>query len=72
MIYHMFPDNCRSEARSAVASTRIEQHPSHRTRGPCRPTPGLSDRQQSGGIIPHPVNHSLALLRMGKELSETC
>ena len=31
-----------------------------------------SDRQQSGDIIPHALNHSLALLRMGKELPETC
>jgi len=31
-----------------------------------------SDWQQSGGIIPHAVNHSLVLLRMGKELPETC
>ena len=30
-----------------------------------------SDRQQSGCIIPHAVNHSLALLRMGKKLPET-
>ena len=31
-----------------------------------------TDRQQFGCIIPHVVNHSLALLRMGKKLSETC
>ena len=31
-----------------------------------------SDRQQSGCIIPRAVIHSLALLRMGKELPETC
>jgi len=31
-----------------------------------------TDRQQSGDIIPHAVNHSLALLRMGKELPVTC
>jgi len=31
-----------------------------------------SDRQISGDIIPHTVNHSLALLRMGKKLHETC
>jgi len=31
-----------------------------------------SDRQQSGDIIAHAVNHSLALLRMGKGLPETC
>jgi len=31
-----------------------------------------SDRHQSGNIIPHAVHHSLALLRMGKELPETC
>ena len=31
-----------------------------------------SDRQQSGGIIPHAVIHNLALLRMGIELPETC
>jgi len=31
-----------------------------------------SDRQQSEDIIPHAVNHSLAFLRMGKELPETC
>ena len=31
-----------------------------------------SDRQQSGDIIPHAVSHSLALLKMGKELPETC
>ena len=31
-----------------------------------------SDRQQSGGIIPHAVIHSLALLKMGKELPVTC
>ena len=32
----------------------------------------VSDRQQSGDIIPHAVIHSLALLRMGIELTETC
>ena len=31
-----------------------------------------SDRQQSRAIIPHTVNHSLALLRMVKELPEIC
>ena len=31
-----------------------------------------SDRQQSGDIIPYAVIHNLALLRMGKELPETC
>jgi len=31
-----------------------------------------TDRQQSGCIIPHAVNHSLALLSMGKKLPETC
>jgi len=31
-----------------------------------------SDRQQSGDIIPHAVIHSLTLLKMGKELPETC
>jgi len=31
-----------------------------------------SDRHQSGDIIPHAVNHSLALLRICKELPETC
>ena len=31
-----------------------------------------TDRQQSGDIIPHAVNHSLAFLRMGKELPEIC
>jgi len=31
-----------------------------------------SDRLQSGDIIPYAVNHSLALLRMDKELPETC
>jgi len=31
-----------------------------------------SDRQQSGDIIPHAVNQSLALLRMGKKFPETC
>ena len=36
----------------------LEQHPSH--------------RQQSGDTIPPAVIHSLALLRMGKELPETC
>ena len=29
-------------------------------------------RQQLGCIIPHAVKHSLALLRMGKKLPETC
>ena len=32
----------------------------------------VSDRQLSGDNIPHAVNHSLALLRKGKELPETC
>ena len=31
-----------------------------------------SDRQVSGDIIPHAVIHSLAILRMGEELPETC
>jgi len=31
-----------------------------------------SDRQQSGDIIPHAVNQNPELLRMGKELPETC
>jgi len=31
-----------------------------------------SDRQLSGDIIPRAVNHSLALLRIDKELPETC
>ena len=31
-----------------------------------------SDRQQSGDIIPHAVIQSIVLLRMGKELPETC
>jgi len=31
-----------------------------------------SDREQSGGIIPRAVIHSLALLKMGKGLPETC
>ena len=31
-----------------------------------------TDRQLSGDIITHAVNHNLALLRMGKELPETC
>jgi len=31
-----------------------------------------SDRHQSGDFILHAVHHSLALLRMGKELPETC
>ena len=30
------------------------------------------DRQQSGDIIPNAVSHSLALLKMGKKLPETC
>jgi len=30
------------------------------------------NRQQSGGIIPQAVIHSLALLKMDKELPETC
>jgi len=31
-----------------------------------------SDRQQSGGIIPHAVIHRLTLLKTGKELPEKC
>ena len=30
------------------------------------------DRQQFGDVVPHAVNHNLALLMMGKELPETC
>jgi len=31
-----------------------------------------SDRRQSSDNIPHSVNHSIALLMMGKEFPETC
>jgi len=41
----------------------VEQHPSHQTH---------NNRQQSGDIIPLAVSLSLALLKMGKELPETC
>jgi len=31
-----------------------------------------TDRQQFGRLVPHAVKHSLAVLRMGIKLPETC
>ena len=58
----------RSEARSAadVESSNI-LHTEHTVRVAALRT---SERQQSEDSIPHTVNHSLALLMMGKELPE--
>jgi len=53
----MSSDRCRSVASNIL-------HTEH--------TDLAADRQLSEDIIPHAVNHSLALLRMGKELPETC
>ena len=52
--------NCRSEAWSAAARTISAA------------APQASYWQQSVDIIPRGVNQNVALLRMGKELRETC
>ena len=69
---------CRSVAWSATSRAvfsvwrmLLEQHPSHRTHSRCSRTPGLW-LKTIWGPIPHAVSHSLALLRIGKELPETC
>ena len=47
-----------------------EQHPSYRTLSASAFQ--ATGRQQRGCIILQAVKHSLALLKMGKKLSETC
>ena len=64
----MSPYCCLSEVWRA-ATWIVFAHTEHTVRAAA---PQDSDRQQSGDITPHAVHHSLALLRMGKELPETC
>ena len=81
----MSPDCYRSEGWSVAARTvcsvwrmllcsvwrmLLEQHPSPNTVRAATLQP--SDLQQSGDIIPNAVSESLAFLKMGKELPETC
>jgi len=73
----MSPDCCQLEACIAVAQTvfcvedvaRDILHTKHIVRAAAIQA---SNWQQSGGIIPHAVIHSLVLLKMGKELPQTC
>ena len=63
----MFPNCCRSEAWiAAVWRVLLDTHIVRAAEIQA------SDRQQSGNIIPRAVIHSLALLKMDKELPETC
>ena len=55
--------------RSARLCSSNIPHTEHMVRVAARQ---VSDRQQSGDITPHVVVPSLALLRMGIELLETC
>ena len=59
-------DSCRSEARSCSSNILHTEHIV------LVAALRASDRQLSRDIILHAVNRSLALLRMGKELPETC
>ena len=60
---------CRSVAWNAEALSSSILHTEHTVSASAFQT---TDRQQLGCIIPHAVNHILALLRMGKKLPETC
>jgi len=68
----MPPDCCQSEAWSAVARNMCSNNILHTEHIVCVAVLQASDRQQSAGIIPHAVIHSLVLLKMGKELPEKC
>ena len=60
---------CEGCCSTGFVKSRYILHTEHTVRAPALRT---SDRQQSEDSIPRTVNHSLALLMMGKELPETC